>query len=136
MADLKVLGAQRIKALTEVLNDQKSKAIAALKSTLPTREDVQARVDDEFGIESLRVRLEILEDEVQSIKDEIDAVTGEFTYSTRRSEKAYNKRKVELTADVIEKPIKAIEAAYDEKARSLWLCETLEEAKKIVYGDN
>lgn len=133
MAELKVLGAQRIKALTEVLESQKEQAIK--NACLPTSDDVWAMVDEEFGLTEHRKLLEQLEAEVERIKADIDETTGEFSYRYGRKELAYNKRKEELKRDLIDAPTAAISKEYDEKARALWLCETLEDAKKIVYGE-
>lgn len=136
MAKLNILGAQRVKALTEMLNENEKQAIVELKASMPTQEQIKQQVNEEFGVQDLQKRAKELELELRELLEEIKEITGEkrtfniHNYGTATTTKWYERYK-ELQQENTNQ-IQEITKSYAEKKRKLWLCETLEEAKAIV----
>lgn len=136
MANLKILGAQRIKALTEILNEKEALAIKSLD--LPTVAEIKEKVDAEFGLGGKRESIDKLIAEANRIANEMNSVTdAKITVILREQSNygdptAYDKRKKELKKELIDDKIAEVRAEFKRKEQSLWLCETLEEAKAIV----
>jgi hypothetical protein len=134
MAKLSILGAQRVKALQELLINKQAEAITALE--IPSYAEVQDIVDKEFGVDDWQNELQTLIKQAQKLADKINAATGKDV-SISRNERTYgsnpySKRVNELTKQLRDKKINEVKAEYKQKANMLWLCETLEEAKQIV----
>lgn len=135
MGKLSVLGAQRVKALSEILQEKLRVEIGNLD--IPTFTDIEKQVDKEFGIDSLSKEFEETLAKARKLAKEMNKVTGanlsisESNYG-RSNNSDYSKRKQELTMELRDKPISEIRAEYKHKEQMLWLCETLEEAKQLV----
>lgn len=135
MAELKILGAQRVKALQERLEEKKKAEIAEVQATLPTEDDIKKMVDDEFGVTELRQQLAKAKEEVSRIEYAINEKTSEYEdYYSKRQKSAWYLRRQELKQQKVDSVIEAIGAKYKQKSTDLWLCETLEQAKAIVDG--
>jgi predicted transcriptional regulator len=134
---LSVLGAQRIKALTEVLKDKQEDEIAELRKSLPSIYEIEKRVREEFGVGEYYEELEAIKGRLEEITEVLETKTGDtFSLSQRNS---YNKgrtkyvdRKNEIKMELTDGKVEAIKRKYRQKEQKLWLCETLEEAKEIV----
>ena len=136
MGKLSILGAHRVKALIDILKEKQTEEEATLQ--LPTADDVRRIAEREFGILEMREQLEEMNRIAHQLAKKLETVTG-FTmnaslslYSYRNNVTDFNKRWTELKKELIEQPRKEIKEKYKEKENRLWLCETLEEAKKIV----
>lgn len=136
MAELKILGEKRVKALLEVLDAKLRGRKAALN--LPTEDDLKRIADAEFGISDKREEVEVLKDRLKSICEELNDVTGEVEYVTtsyshrRNAGTTYRQRLDELRKSLQKDPVDTLEREFAEKRTQLWLCETLEQAKAIV----
>ncbi|WP_102271272.1 hypothetical protein [Cytobacillus massiliigabonensis] len=136
MAQLNLLGAQRVKALTEILAEKEKLAIASM--ALPSVKEIKALVDDEFGIDGKRAEIDKLVAKANELAGDLNDVTGaRVSVSLRENSNygdptAYDTRVKELRKDLIDDKIAAVKAEFKRKEQSLWLCETLEEAKAIV----
>lgn len=120
MGKLSILGAQRVKALQEILEGQKKAELALVAPHYPTRAETLAALEGAFP-------------GITAAHDLVKSVFGEEPSSSYRNVCAHNTTQKSLSNDrQVERT--AISEKYDDKARSLWLCETLEEAKDIVYG--
>lgn len=142
MGKLSILGAQRVKALTEFLNVQMKAALEEAEAKLPTEEQIREDVDMFLGTDGLKDALDftlreanILADQIQEIsgesfsipKDAQDALRNSYSPRHSKAEKLYWEHKRES-----DKVLDEIKQEFKEKEQRLWLCETLEEAKEIV----
>lgn len=137
MSNFKILGAQRVKALTEMLKEQEATAIAAVKASGVSSDVAETIVAKELGIEKqlneiseLRERLEILNNEIEPAIGRRYSMSSRNNYGTAYDK--FNARLREVRDGDSEEKIAAIKSEYKRKEQQLWLCETLEEAKAIV----
>ena len=137
MANLKILGAQRVKALTEMLKEQESAVIAEITKEQLTLEKAREKVNIELGIqghveeiEEIKIRLKELSDLVQAKTGRYYHVNEDYSYGPLNNE--YNDRVNKMKKGDSEKRIESVRAEFKRKEQRLWLCETLEEAKAIV----
>lgn len=135
MAKLSILGAQRVKALQEILDKKQAEAIAALD--IPSHDEIQTLVDKEYGVYEWQREIDELVAKAQKIMDKLNTATGKdyFVnkgYRSYSNNNSYNKRIRELTIEQRDAKINEVKAEYKHKSNMLWLCETLEEAKQIV----
>lgn len=137
MGKLSILGAQRVKALTEMIEEREKQVIAELKTHMPKYEELKKQVNEEFGIEEKAKRVNELEFELRNLLSEMQEVTGEkkevriqLQYSNTGNT-AWSKRYIELQNEQ-QKAIQSVQREFADKKRKLWLCETLEEAKELV----
>lgn len=138
MPQLKILGAQRVKALINMLNEQERQKLAELKKQQPTPEDAQRMADQQFGVTEIREELKKLEARIEELSSELSAKIGQtvsvkYNYRWGSDEyRRYSKVKDEIERGEYEKKAEEIRKEFKEKEQRLWLCETLEEAKAIV----
>lgn len=138
MAELKILGAQRVKALTDVLNAKEKEARQHLSDSLPSYDDIKRIVDDEFGLTEKRTEFKAAFDRAKKLLEELNQVTGaDYSISERsgwasRESSAYKQRVNELNTELRIQPLEALKQDFEAKRTKLWLCETLEQAKAIV----
>lgn len=135
MGKLSILGAQRVKALTEILNEKEQAELREID--VPSYEDIVKKVDQEFGILQQKERLQELVKEANQLGRDIKQITGtDFSVYTREysnySSNGYSERIDELKKELIVKEQQKVKDKYKTKRQMLWLCETLEEAKEIV----
>lgn len=114
LANMNLPGVRRIEALIAVLKTKEKEEIAKLTAILPNFSDIEAMVDEEFGITEIRVQL----------KKAVESASA-----------AIDKREKALLKELIETPQNEVRRKYAEKESALWLVESIEEAKAIVYGD-
>lgn len=138
MSKLNILGAQRVKALTEMLEQIEKQTIAEKKASQLKLEELKGVVDEEFGIETKRKALKEMQYAINMLASEIKEITGEvlsvsIQYNTygANQKTAWNKRYQELQKQQQEE-LHEISKEFADKKRKLWLCETLEEAKELV----
>jgi hypothetical protein len=138
MSNLKILGAQRVKALIEMLKEKEKEAIATVKATAPTESAVKAQVDEQLGLTKLRADFEKTVQKLRKISDEIYEKTGQtasirYDHSYGKVYREYERLLVAARGgSEISEKVAAIQKEYRQKEQQLWLCETLEEAKAIV----
>lgn len=137
MAELKIIGVRRVEALLSVLDAKEKQAVKEL--VIPTFEEVNAMVDAEFGLTEARRRTKELSAQLNEALEVLNEATGTREYvitRTGHSENvqgaAYKKRREEVIAQLRDKPVADVKAAFEAKRTQLWMCETLEEAKAIV----
>lgn len=135
MAQLSILGAQRIKALSEMLEVKYKEELKVLQTELSSTV-IKSRADESFNLTELREKANDLKDELQMVIDEINLVTGErvsisYSHYSSNSSTPYQQKVRELSKELTRKT-NELRASYDDKKNRLWLCETLEEAKQIV----
>jgi hypothetical protein len=135
MGKLSILGAQRVKALTEILDEKEKQTIRDLDT--PTRSEIEKMVDIEFGINDMQAELKDTIKKAQQLAKEINRVTGknneiETRSWSRNNSSDYYNRVNELTAELHGSKVAEVRQFFKSKRQSLWLCKTLEEAKAIV----
>lgn len=138
MSNMKLPGVKRIEALEGMLNEQERAAISEALSKLPSDDEIKQRVDTEFGLTALSAEIEAIEKRLSEISEETDRISGRV-YSLNRSgnyrslrSSGYDDRIRRLKEELHGEVLNEIRAKYKSKRQSLWLCETLEEAKAIV----
>jgi chromosome segregation ATPase len=138
MGKLNVLGAQRVKALIEVLHDKEKEAIAALNELKPSTEEVNTAVYEEFGVTGIKQEIREIKNRLEQLSEELESKTGQtvslsenYSYYNQNY-KRYDKRRKEVRDGEIDKKIVELKQEFRKKEQQLWLCETLEEAKAIV----
>jgi uncharacterized protein YceH (UPF0502 family) len=139
MSNLKILGAQRVKALTAMLEEQEKEKLAELRtSELLSHSDTTKIVDAEFNVSEIREELDKLEERVEELSQKLKAKIGktvQFRYDHVWNDPSYNrytKRHSLVQKGDFDKKSAALAKEYAAKRQRLWLCETLEEAKAIV----
>lgn len=140
MGKLNVLGAQRVKALTEILQEKRAQELRDLK--LPTETSLIIQVDEEFGFDKKKQAFNKALEKARTLLKDLNESKGENKvlqvesqygrYELSSESKAYKQRIQELKNEAIELPKRAVADKYKSKEQQLWLCETLEEAKDIV----
>lgn len=135
MAQLKILGAQRVKALTAILEKQRDEEIRELSKGLMSPEDKENIARKHFGVSEVYAELKKKSEEIKELNEKYREVTGYYfsvnQSSDYRSGLDFNNY-VRTIKDPVAEEIQRVKREYEEKANSLWLCETLEEAKEIV----
>ena len=134
MSKLNLLGAQRVKALEKMLDEQLNNHISQLKKEARTEDALKEALDtiDENAYVSY------LEDKltINELIEKLNGYTHVTGYRYFLSQGGQNnslrgnlamKRTKELEAEIA-----ALRALYNDKKNRLWLCETLDEAKQIV----
>ncbi|MBS4195371.1 hypothetical protein [Lederbergia citri] len=137
MSNLKILGAQRVKALTAILEKQRDDKIKEARKkalTLETREEMARK---HFKVNGIYSKIMEKKAEIEALSEEYRAKTGYYftvnrNYDYRNPEWDKFNTFANKINDPVDEEIAKIKQEYAEKANSLWLCETLEEAKAIV----
>lgn len=137
MGQLKVLGAQRIKALTEMLDEKKKAEIREVEKRRIGISEALIKVAEQDGLghkimelKEVTARAKELQEELAPYGIERSATISINQYGIRNSKVL--DRATTLADDGAAEEIAEIKASYKRKEQSLWLCETLEEAKEIV----
>lgn len=138
MGELKLLGAQRIKALTNMLNEQEQAELNSVKIVRPTHLSSVIYADDKTGMGDLRMVYDEALKKAQYYAKQMQEATG-VRYEIRAQNYGvshtattdwglqYNDHQRGNIDEHYQ-----IKKKYTEKRNALWLCETLEEAKAIV----
>lgn len=116
MGELKIIGAQRVKALIDVLHGQRNAEIS--KCVRASRTTVLEKLEESYP-------------GITAATEFVKQVYGSTPYDNNGS--PYDKVETELNREY-ERQCKEIREKYEKKETELWLCETLEQAKAIVYG--
>lgn len=138
MSKLNILGAQRVKALTEMLNEQEREAISKATKKHASKSDLIEIVDTEFGVNDKRRVLIELNETLKTYASEIVQITGEqisigsIAYNTYNNKKTKWSERLKELLQIQQQEIEQIKEDFANKKRKLWLCETLEEAKELV----
>lgn len=139
MGKLSVLGAQRVKALIEVLNDKEREEIRKLNAQMLSEEGAEKIVREELGASELYKEIDEIEKRIKEVSAELEAKTGYYVsisvgYQSWKNEpyREYTRRLNEVRGNGVDKQIEQLKKEYRAKEQMLWLCETLEEAKAIV----
>lgn len=140
MANMNLPGVRRIEALITVLKAKEKEALAALSAALPSRESLRDIVDAEFGLTEARAEAAEALAKAREAYAKIGEVAG-GAYEVNVSQRYYNARDTdyaqrlsEVYAENIDVHIDALKREYKDKESALWLVESVEEAKAIVYG--
>lgn len=142
MSKLSILGAQRVKALIEVLKDKEKAEIREVELQKPPRDEVEEQVDGEFEVSNITKELTDIEARVKEISRELTNKTGRSidlevrTLFRDERYKEYSNRVREVMSKDVDEEIERIKQDYRRREQMLWLCETLEEAKEIVGMNN
>lgn len=120
MAELKILGAQRVKALQKILDDKMNQALKELP--MLTHNALMKEVDGDFFSEEWLKQYDEVEKEFLRLSGELQAV--------RRSAE-HLKIRNKITNDS-QKYRDEVKKQFSDKKNKLWLCDTMEEAKAIV----
>jgi hypothetical protein len=138
MSNFKILGAQRVKALTEMLKEQEAKAVAEINKGKLTRSKADDIVHTELGIKEYFDEIKEIEARLEKLSEMIEPKTGN-RFSLNKQSRSYGNvwsdyhRKINEVQDADTKQrIADVQAEFKRKEQRLWLCETLEEAKAIV----
>lgn len=137
MGKLSVLGAQRIKALEAMLDDQMKEEIKESQSDLKSEDTATKLALEEFGALEDFEELKRLSTKINVINERLKAKTGltnaykptTHNYSTYADYKPFHLAREKHKGSTEESKIRD---KYKKKKQLLWLCETLEEAKEIV----
>lgn len=139
MANLKIIGAARVKALIAMLQTKRDEEIKAVRATQVSHQKAQVLAIREVGAEHEYAQLQELIEDLTILSEALVAKTG-MRYKTNLSIDSYqapayikyNKAIQRIQSGDIEAQVAKIKADYAAKENLLWLCETLEEAKAIV----
>jgi len=128
------LGAQRVKALVEIADNKMKEELRELEGRRPNSTEKRDFAFSNLCLSEELKRLHEIEKEVQEISSVIELHTGikyQLQNSNYRTTEQYNRLTLEA-----EKPFneerKSIQDKWEGVKRSLWLCETLEQAKELV----
>jgi aldehyde:ferredoxin oxidoreductase len=137
MSNFKILGAQRVKALTEMLKEQESAAISEILKEQLSHDNAEKLVNAQLGVQEFVDEIKTLKKRILELSDEIQAKTGYYYSVNKNSNYSPTRNKytelVEKTKKGdTEKRVTKIKEEFRKKEQRLWLCETLEEAKAIV----
>jgi hypothetical protein len=138
MSNFKILGAQRVKALTEMLKEQEAVAIAEINKGKKTRSQAEDIVHAELGVKEYFDEIKAMEARIEKLSELIEPKTA-YRFSINRNSRSYGNSYTVYNANVTKvmesdtkKRIAEVQAEFKRKEQRLWLCETLEEAKAIV----
>ncbi|AMQ66715.1 hypothetical protein FDG96_gp56 [Bacillus phage Mgbh1] len=138
MAKLSILGAQRVKALIEILNEKKEEEMKQVRDSLPSMSEVKRLADEKMGISHLSSELELLKGQMEKLSAKLNDAKGveirvriDTNWRHPKYEE-YTKVEEEIRRELIDSKLQEVERKYKDKENRLWLCETLEEAKEIV----
>jgi CO dehydrogenase/acetyl-CoA synthase delta subunit len=137
MSNFKILGAQRVKALTEMLNEQMSQAIAEIQKEQIKREIAEDIVNKNLGINEQFDEIKALTARISELSEIVRLQTGIYHAVNRNSQYTPEKVKYDTMVNKVQlgdtkERIAKVTAEFKRKEQRLWLCETLEEAKAIV----
>lgn len=135
MGKLSILGNKRVEEFIKILKEKQLQEIESLN--LPSQEAIIEMVDQNYGVAHLKKELAKLEEEIiNKLGYDRNKVSRLSQYRPNYWEiSPYAKEINKLTDQLINQPKREVEKKYKEKIEQLWFCETLEEAKEIVYGD-
>lgn len=138
MANLKILGAQRVKALTEMLKEQEAAKIVEITREQLSQEMAEEIVDKDLGIHEYTAEIKEIKNRIDELNEILQNKTGKmyqlqerYGYSSSYKND-YNQLVAKVRKGDTEKRIAEVKADFKRKEQRLWLCETLEEAKAIV----
>lgn len=140
MTKLNLLGAQRVKALTGILERKYSDKIAEVKQSQMSDEAVLEVLAKESGSEGLLKEINGHVDALMALQSEAASRLGLDVYA--RSEMHYWKmgERVKETAKTladngVSDKVEKLRRELEDKKSQLWLVETLEEAQAIVQSE-
>ena len=137
MGQLKVLGAQRIKALTEMLNEKRQEEIREVEKRRIGMSEALLKIAEQDGLGDTIAELREISKRYMQLQNELKDYGVEpfngISVNPYRDTTNKNQERARVLADAgTTEEIAEIKARYKRKEQSLWLCETLEEAKEIV----
>jgi hypothetical protein len=138
LGKLAILGAQRVKALTEMLKEKEQLEIKVIQTEMKSEDEINQILEQEYGIEEEMHRIKEILHEIDVINIKLREKTGVYytvnknTVYNHREQMIMGKKRQQIRDNGTSERISAIQSAYKTKEQRLWLCETLEEAKEIV----
>lgn len=137
MTKLNLLGVQRVKALTEILERKYNDAISELNDKKITDSEAVKILAKEEGLEQLYEDVYHLINELEGRSEEAHRLLAlDITASVRvrhwvTTEETREKLEV-ISNNGISDEVKKLKRELEEKKSQLWLVETLEQAQSIV----
>lgn len=137
MTKLNLLGAQRVKALTEILERKFEDEINALRERQLSTKEATEELAKRKGKENLLNEIYTIEKRIEEIKQEaiFDLGVGidlSINYRTYRTPEKTIKELEEIKNNGTDDKIAQLNRELEERKSRLWLVETLEEAQEIV----
>lgn len=137
MGKLSLLGAQRVKALEGMLDDQLQEKLVEIDKSPQVDSEKEAR--KAVGIDETFEKAKALVEEANELYKQVNAVCGDvYSASIHYSSNYKNRTEYKDIRDNINDKAgriaqkSALKKEYNKKKQLLWLCETMEEAKEIV----
>lgn len=140
MTKLNLLGAQRVKALTEILERRYKDKISELNANRMSEEDAAWIYAERHGEEKLLHDIQQKVEDLKHLKPsainklgiEINVSVDYYSY---RAEPDTRKAIIMIRDHDTDKKIEALKRELGDKKSKLWLVETLEEAQEIVDSE-
>lgn len=134
MSKLNLLGAQRVKALEKMLDEQLSRHISELKKEARTEDALKEAldtIDEDAYISYMEDKLTINE-LIENLNGYAHVTGYRYYLQTGGQNNSVRGNLALKRTKGLEDEIAALRALYNDKKNRLWLCETLDEAKQIV----
>lgn len=138
MAQLNILGAQRVKALIAMLKEKEQQEILTAQRAQVSHDEASIIVHEQMGITEPIEEIEQMKERIDELNKVFRNTVGmyytlnkNYSYNSLESSRYLNRIK-EIQQGDTQQQIKEIQRVYKHKEQQLWLCETLEDAKAIV----
>mgnify|MGYP001489628594 CR=1 FL=1 len=140
MTKLNLLGAQRVKALTEILERRFKDEINKLGSERISPKEATEELAKQKGKEDLLREVYELEKRSKSIEQEASnelalSIKFDLTYDAFRTSRDARNELNKIQNNGVEEKIEKLKRELEERKSRLWLVETLEEAQEIVNSE-
>ena len=137
MTKLNLLGAQRVKALTEILERKFSDKIREVEKDRIGPEEATRLLADKKGLtkelNEIQSHVDALNSKARFVKEELGVtIDASMTYRSYRAPEETRKELDEVSDNGINEKIAKLKRELEERKSRLWLVETLEEAQEIV----
>lgn len=137
MTKLNLLGAQRVKALTEILERKFEDVIREERRKTLTDEEVLDKMIEMYGLEGKMKEAQELRRKLLEVTREINEFVPinntTLTLKSRYEMRSSVTREVNLLSDNrVSENISSLKRELEERKSQLWLVSTLEEAQAIV----
>lgn len=140
MTKLNLLGAQRVKALTEILERRFKDEINRLGNERISPKEATEKLAKQKGKEDLLREIYEMEKRSKSIEQEASnelalSIKFDLTYDAFRTSRDARNELNKIQNNGVEEKIEKLKRELEERKSRLWLVETLEEAQEIVNSE-